>query len=402
MKKFGSKIKIKDIAIGLKKRVIEILVTMLLTAIIGAVAYKANVYFKKASEIIKNISKEESVRVAKTLIGPIVGSPIPFIDNGKQYIVVMAKFEPLYSKVDGGLPEDNYFNGIYLISGYNGVYTYKTIALDVDSSIDSWEEFGVTNDIDKNGHKEVFTVDESGGSSSYGIDIILYDIFSKNKYQLEATGSYGQTYIDVELDESAKNNKNVDIWLREKIKELKPFKFVNNELEQHPYDKAIEDWVSSNGRGFYNGKMKELKYTGDLSGFQDLNTIACQVEDENYVWTSYFKGAVFGYSKKGNFYFPVYVPKRVGDWADSLISTGDVLIIGVGNKYGVLGYDIKANSLRTLGFISSTTNGSDSRISQYELFRNLNSLSCDHGPIYYGNMPLTLGYSKLFKCSPLD
>ena len=70
-------------------------------------------------------------------------------------------------------------------------------------------------------------------------------------------------------------------------------------------------------------------------------TIFCEIEDDNYQWISYFKGALFAYEKATNEHYVVYVPEHSYVYINSMVLGERYLWLNLINKKGVFVFDKK-------------------------------------------------------------
>jgi len=93
-------------------------------------------------------------------------------------------------------------------------------------------------------------------------------------------------------------------------------------------------WHKENGE-LVHGQVEIHLY----EGFRECGgSISAQAEDNHYIWTSCFKGAVYGYMKSEDKHFVVWSPGSQWGWATSLLATDRYLWIGT-RWEGLLRFD---------------------------------------------------------------
>lgn len=309
--------------------------------------------FRGYSSELRNISYEEAIAVAREVVGADTREAISFRnkDSKLQYIAVIAKApdeEQLYTSRERMT--------IYILEGIRDVYQIHKTGMNAfdpfsspsPSSEDTLEKkrylqslFGVI-DIDNDGNKEIYSIEREGGSGSYGFWIKVYDSPKKEVYELEASGEYSEPSLSTEISDNSSQKEGLSVWLRQKAKEL-----ILYYEEENSYDKAVRDWIRSNGKGFYKGKVKIYEFPGKIP--ESGASIGCKVDDGEFIWLSYFKGALFGYNKSRDVYFVVYVPWTAYDWIRSMVSGKQYLWLkehSEGNR--ILAFHKRAQTLEVI------------------------------------------------------
>jgi len=127
--------------------------------------------------------------------------------------------------------------------------------------------------------------------------------------------------------------------------------YFNNEM----YDKALEEfknikdhsgielteWMIKN-RGIKNGIVKISEYDGKIPYKASEVT---RIENEQYLFITYFKGPVYRYDKKKNKHAIVYAPEFEYDWCDKLSLDSMNLIIELRDGVGVFIFDNLSNKI---------------------------------------------------------
>jgi hypothetical protein len=87
---------------------------------------------------------------------------------------------------------------------------------------------------------------------------------------------------------------------------------------------AVLRWHKENGQ-LTHGEVKIHLYEGMPV---DQSTIVAEIEDGDFVWTSHFKDAVYGYIRSQDKHFVVYSPSSAWNWATCLLASARYLWIG--------------------------------------------------------------------------
>lgn len=98
---------------------------------------------------------------------------------------------------------------------------------------------------------------------------------------------------------------------------------------------AVLRWHKENGE-LTHGDVKIHLYEGRPPA--DGGTIVTEIEDGDFMWISYFKGAVYGYTRSQDRHFVVYSPSVDWNWAGCLLATTNYLWIGTRGD-GLLRFD---------------------------------------------------------------
>ena len=103
------------------------------------------------------------------------------------------------------------------------------------------------------------------------------------------------------------------------------------------------EWFLNNGE-IKNGIVKIKEYSGKNPS--NGTTESAVVEDEQYLFVSYFKGSVYRYDKTNDKHAVIYAPEFQYDWVDSLKWDGQRLTIGLRDNAGVFEFENATNILR--------------------------------------------------------
>ncbi|MCP4649643.1 MAG: hypothetical protein GY853_06130 [PVC group bacterium] len=74
------------------------------------------------------------------------------------------------------------------------------------------------------------------------------------------------------------------------------------------------EWRSNN-KGVKNGKVEIVEYPGNIP---DESTKLAKIENDRYLFVSYFRGPIYRYDKVENLHAIVYMPDSSYDWCDNL------------------------------------------------------------------------------------
>lgn len=267
---------------------------------------RARYFFLINVERYLNISREEALGIAKERVGARIIQVVPFRnrDSSHQYIAVLDAVP-----ISIGDPFPYPKAAVKVLEGDEDIYQVLETELKVGDMFGPLR-FGVL-DVDQDGNKEIYTITRDGGTGWYGFQIQVYDTLTHEYYTLQGGGSYSDPSPEVEFSANTKEKKNLANWFRQEAAKL------NLNVEKSEYDKAIQAWLRDNGRGFYEGQLKVRYFDGELT---IGSTALCTVDDGEYIWRSYFKGAVLGYDKTKDASFVVYVPDNAYEWVSYLVS----------------------------------------------------------------------------------
>jgi hypothetical protein len=141
--------------------------------------------------------------------------------------------------------------------------------------------FGVL-DMDDDGNREVYSVVREGGVGSvYSFRIDVYSSLAKKHYWLMAVGEFTSPMLTYDSPTNLAQTPEISGWIQEKARDLtynKPADETTTPDEQRLYKEAVEEWLRTNGRGFYEGKVDVRQYPGNLPWQED--SVACSVDDD--------------------------------------------------------------------------------------------------------------------------
>lgn len=154
----------------------------------------------------------------------------------------------------------------------------------------------------------------------------IYSIMDNSIYTIETSGLNNEFNDILIPDKLSIERPDVLEYLEKKISESN---YLIDELDDSPQNATVT-WrrinhslynnLSQNSKEWFPIKTKKYntKNIEDFfreSAFPDyVKNSKWEFENENYLIVSYFKGAVFAYSKVENKYFVIWVPKSIYDW----------------------------------------------------------------------------------------
>jgi hypothetical protein len=198
-------------------------------------------------------------------------------------------------------------------------------------------------DIDEDGNKEVYSMYRSlsgVGTGTYLVKIWLYDSLTQEVYELKGMEEITSTTINPHftgkrpIDEFA-------TWMREKADTLNLFNHRND-----PYSQEVREWIRNNGAGFDEGQPKIVEHRGQIP--ESGGSTACYVDDGEFEWRSYFKGALFGYDKSRGVHYIVWVPESNYDWVREIVAGKRYLWFDIIKDEGLLVFDKEAQALAVI------------------------------------------------------
>ncbi|MEM7534923.1 MAG: hypothetical protein AAF639_22285 [Chloroflexota bacterium] len=155
-------------------------------------------------------------------------------------------------------------------------------------------------DIENDGKMEIFGFDYFAGNAAYSFGITIYSTANEHIYTVRGDGMHGEPYPDVHIPsgmpEIMRN------WVYTKVNNLLDLDAPKT-ISQQEY--LI--WIQNNGKGFKEGEVILHKREGPLPS---NSAIVCEIDEENYRWVSYYKSAVWGYDKRANKSFLLFVPEE--------------------------------------------------------------------------------------------
>ncbi len=92
----------------------------------------------------------------------------------------------------------------------------------------------------------------------------------------------------------------------------------------------LVEWVVNNS-GIKNGIVKIKEYKGKIP---DESSEGAKIENDRYLFISYFKGPVYRYDKLKNLHALIYAPGSQYDWCDDLKLQNGKLVIRLGDIDG--------------------------------------------------------------------
>jgi len=320
----------------LKKKWVESLVALLVGFSFALIALIWGGLFSKMKIYIcdlRSISPREVMGVARQTLGAGVVEVVPFrnVDSEIQYIAVMHSessdwrlYPPTFYVLEG--LQDNYQVRKTDIHVWD-MFTFYQENLNLSSYIPF--VFSII-DIDKDGNKEVYSVYRDGGNAVYSFDIRVYDSLSRESYKLQGSGTYSAPFLDIELSDNAEHKTGLRSWMLEKSSKLN---LCNEDCSL--YTEAIRAWLRDNSKGFVEGKLTIREFQGNIP--KSSASVECDINDGNFRWVSYFKGALFGYDKTRHVYFVLFVSYSRYDYVDRAVPGDRSLWFRTGQR--ILAFD---------------------------------------------------------------
>ena len=281
----------------------------------------------------KNISPAEALSIAKIYVGPEAVEAKPFRnkDNDRQYIAVMTNLPTSgsFSKIE-----------IVLLEGNSSVYKNTETGI-ILNGVDPHPNVMQIEDVQKDGNKEIFTNTGFYGNSGYTKELRIYDTIIHKVYELDINVSYYRDNATILDPPGEPDDEVIANWMLNKAKDDIP-----NRLDGENAGTTYS-WEKIHGVGFHSGKLHITEVPGRLVTGPN-SSLGCHVDDGDYEWDSIFKGGVYGYDKKRNTSFIVYVPQLDLNWVDSLISGNKYLWIDAVFDGGILVYNKEDQSLEII------------------------------------------------------
>ena len=242
-------------------------------------------------------------------------------------------------------------------------------------------------DVDDDGNKEVFSIVREAGSGSYSIKIKLYDSLNKKTYELAGAAEHGRSTVNPAFTGDSPSKEEYASWMRQKIDELVLFnkegKAQDTEwqqmTEEQRYNREVQNWWRNNGVGFYKGQPELEEFEGKIP--ESGGSVACSLDDGEFEWLSYFKGALFRYNKSNNTHSVVYIPESAYDWVSFMVSGKKYLWLNTKKDNGLLVFNKETEALEVI----PVTEMQSSEVPQGRF-----DLRYANASLYLGNMPLSL------------
>ena len=307
--------------------------------ILGLFGRSALNWLKHIKAGIENISKEQASQISKTYLGQGVVAALPFrnIGEDEQYIAALVATNDISREVGLGT------NAYLLVSRDDKYETHKLptkVSLG-ENTAEFRRSFGVV-DIDNDGKNRVFTVFVSGGTGFYMIEVGLYDAHDQVSYTAENSNlTYTDTAFNPDFSDNLSSKPNIRGWLVAKGSE-----FVIAGINPTGLSHETNLWRQSQGEDFKGGLVQTNEFPGPIP-VVDGPTVECEVEDAQFIWISFFKSGVFGYDRRRNVHFVVWMPDSQYNWVSELTSGEDYLWIGGDGKNAQFAFDKRQHFLLT-------------------------------------------------------
>lgn len=354
---------------SLRRRPYVVAALSLSILVLGLLLYPAlRTRLESAYTESQNIDEATALAVAKKVIGARVLDALPFRHRGdeRQYIAVLVE-------EDSG---SYYYHGpgfkvapakLVIITSLGGTFQTDPMTMvafdkffsaqekrEEEEEGDPREEkqrylrsiYGVL-DIDGDGQKEVYTINRDGDMDAYGSDIAVYAPSRAGLYRLGSSGPYRAELLATTASKNLIDQPEIDIWLRQVASQLiLPDDYEVKSAERVSLKEAARQWVQRHGTGFTKGVLQGDIYPGEIppSGA----AVICLVEDDQYVWKSFFKGPVFAYDKQRNAHFVVFVPPTSADWVNQMVSGQKYLWLSRRVERGILVLNKEAHALEVI------------------------------------------------------
>jgi hypothetical protein len=274
------------------------------------------------------MDRDEAMALARRVVGADVLEVIPYIDRGSshQKVAVLAK-----DPESACCPRQA---NVFLLDGMGR--TFRSIKTELTTVQDEGDlipesmpkdrkpgrvpRWGIV-DIDDDGIHEIFSIGYSYGSASGGYSISLYSSDTELVDTAGISFSWGKPPDPVEFSIASKRKeKIVTDWLLEQSDALtEKFGLIDPDDETYI-------WEKNNGTGFHQGKIKLHEVNGQV---KTEGSTSCVVHDGEMVWTSYFKGDIYGYDSKRDIHFVIYSPSNTYEWANFMVAGKEYLWLGV-------------------------------------------------------------------------
>jgi hypothetical protein len=216
--------------------------------------------------------------------------------------------------------------------------------------------FGVL-DVDGDGSGEVFAVSTAYGTAGYAVEVALYDPADSATYTYQLAGPYANPAaprIEAETSPNLREKRGARAWMDALARPL-----AEAAAEQeNPYDgegyrrrSGSEDvWAATYGRGYVDGPVGPRRLPGNVPGAERAH---CAVDDGRHEWSTFFRGALWGYDREDHAHFVVYVPPDRYEWVPSLVAGRRYLwtntrSLGPDGRAGLLAYDKEESRLLTV------------------------------------------------------
>lgn len=263
-----------------------------------------------------NLTVSSALDEAHELIGSRIAGVIPFKNKGNpEQFILVAQEHPSF-------PNEGWDSGdpVYLLEGIAGAYQIRNLDIGAEDILAgtngaaSMPLWGVI-DIDGDGSRQVYVISRSGGSGYYSFTLRVYDTRENATYDAESDGQYGDTN-SITLTPNASNRPKLKAWLSATARQL--IAAHSDKIGTNNYE--VEEWRKKNGDDFEEGKVIIQEYPGKIPPTEGGY---CLVDDGQYKWVSFNKGAVFAYDKGRDVHFVVYKPGSDYNSPYSIISGQD-------------------------------------------------------------------------------
>jgi hypothetical protein len=346
----------------LREKWIEILITTLVTLSFTFASLSWKALLGLVSDLkyeFNNISEREALRLAKEKFGIRALDAIPFRNkgDGRQFIAVAVD--------EYGYSDNDY--SFYLMSGSSGIYNSKQLPLvsitypginfypgkesaspfpfpsELAELYEPRAVFGVI-DLDKDGFQEIYSISRThttAGSIVYSVAVFIFNTKDGIYYSAEALTIPGSlTFGNILYKPKSPEEPEIETWIRHKINlvaHLLWFDQFPKNTGYSDYQSSVNQWITANGRGIsLSRQLSIMPISGKIP--ESGSSIYCEIEDEQYKWISYYKGAIFGYNKQKNENYVIYVPENNYLFSESMLSGKDYLWLGLVNKQGIFAF----------------------------------------------------------------
>lgn len=293
-------------------------------------------FYKFDKHKVKNL-KTNPADIAYAVVGGKIRSAYPFRNLGNKHAFVVAA-----------------------VSKHDSLWTYKVCLLEAFSSgfrkvwesdeLFSWDQSAKhfkLQDIDRDGFQELTFASVSYGSGGGSESLYLYIPTNQKLYEFRIDSNW-QDHLQPNpqiflFPESPNKADRVYLAALEKMTSQTGFLESFCLPDENDPSYATFYWHKDNG-DLKTGPVTIRYYDGFPA---HLSSVIAEVEDQNFIWTAYFKGPVVGYLKKEKKHFIPYCPSYIYHWPLCLYFTGRFLFIGTRGD-GIIRYDRERQQLEQI------------------------------------------------------